>query len=100
MTAIHPFDVAFSKARSVSVQNTNFRSEMDALFLAAEHLETDAQHQHSVVIRYDSLSARQIPWITHQSTLCEQLNKLSKKEKKKSFPMDLITFRNNRKRNC
>ena len=80
MIAIHPSGAAFSKVRSVWVQSTNFKAEMDTLLLAAEHLETDAQQQHS-----DSLSALQTlqsnPTDNTTTTLCKQLNKLSKERK-------------------
>ena len=66
------------------MQSTNFK-EMDALLLAAEHLETDAQQQHSAVKFSDSLSALEAiqsnPMNNTSATLCEQLNKLSKKSK-------------------
>ncbi|KAK3791357.1 hypothetical protein RRG08_012539 [Elysia crispata] len=84
MIAIHPSGAAFSKARPVGVQSTNFKAEMDALLLAAEHLETDAQHQYRAVILSDSLSTLQTlqsnPTDT-TTTLSKQLNKLSKKRK-------------------
>ena len=58
---------------------------MDALLLAAEHLETDAQQQHSAVILSDSLSALQSlqsnATDNTSTTLCKQLNKQSKKRK-------------------
>ena len=85
MIAIHPSGAAFSKARPVGVQSTNFKAEMDALLLAAEHLETDAQQQHSAVILSDSLSALQTlqsnPTDNTTKTLCKQLKKVSKKRK-------------------
>ena len=57
MIAIHPSGAALSKARLVGVQSTNFKAEMDALLLAAEHVETDVKQQHNAVILSDSLSA-------------------------------------------
>ena len=66
MIAIHLYGAAFSKARLVGVQNTNFKAELDALLLAAEHLETDAQQQHSAVILSDSLSAFQTAVKSHR----------------------------------
>ena len=87
MIAIHPSRAAFSKVRPVDVQSTNFKAEMGALLLAAEHLETDAQQRHSAVILYDSLSAlhtlQSNPTDNTTTTLCKQLKKLSKKKKRK-----------------
>ena len=85
--AIHPSGAAFSKARPVGVQSTNFKAEMDALLLATEHLEIDAQQHHSAVILSDSLSALQTlqsnPTDNTTTTLCKQLKKLSIKKKRK-----------------
>ena len=85
MIAIHPSGAAFSKAGPVGLQSMNFKAEMDALLLAAEHLETDVQQQHSAVILSDSLSALQTlksnPTDNITTTFCKQLNKLSKKRK-------------------
>ena len=85
--AIHPSGAAFSKTRPVGVKSTNFKAEMDALLLAAEHLETDAQQQHGAVLLSDSLSALQPlqsnPTDNTTTTLCKQHNKLSKKKKGK-----------------
>ena len=53
--------------------------------MAAEHLETDAQQQHSKLILSDSLSTVQTlqsnPTDNTSKTLCKQLNKLYKKRK-------------------
>ena len=55
MIAIHPSGAAFSKARPVGVQSSHFKAEMNAMLFIAEHLETDAQQHHSVVILSDSV---------------------------------------------
>ena len=75
---------------------------MDVLLLGAEHLETDVQQQHSAVILSDYLSALQTLQSNHtdntSTTLCEQLNKLSK-IKGNSSSIELISFRNEGKPN-
>ena len=79
MTAIHPSGAAFSQARLVGMRSTNFKAEMNALLLAAEHLETESQQQYSAVILSDSVSAPQTLRSNpadNTTTLCMQLNKL------------------------
>ena len=78
MIAIHPSRAAFSKARPVGLQSN---AEVDALLLAAEHLETDAQQQHSAVILSDSLSALQTLQSNPTTTFSKEINKLPKKRK-------------------
>ena len=86
MIAIHSSGAAFSKARSVGVQSTNFNAEMDALLLAAQHLETYVQQQDSAVMLSDSLSALQTlqsnPTDNTTSILCDNLTSCQKKKGK------------------